>query len=106
MPEWGRVGFLPCAEGENTVGVWAENAEEGERTWTASSGIVAALQAGAELRASFLAIGEPFGGGFCATGGLGGEEVSLGGQCKAAAGRAGRVLDSGLCLPDRLSIPS
>ncbi len=53
------------------------NAEEGERTWTASSGMVAALQAGAELRASFLAIGDPFGGGFCATGGLGGGEVSL-----------------------------
>ncbi len=41
--------------------------------------MVAALQAGAELRASFLAIGEPFGGGFCATGGLGGGDVSLGG---------------------------
>ena len=32
VPEWGRVGFMSCAEGEYTVGVWAENAEEGERT--------------------------------------------------------------------------
>jgi hypothetical protein len=79
VPDWGRVGFMSCEEGEHTVGVWGENAAGGAHTCTASSGMVAALQAGAELRASFLAIGEPFGGGFCATGGLGGGDVSLGG---------------------------
>ncbi len=74
VPEWGRSGFLVVSQGERPG-----NAKGGERTWTASFGMVAALQAGAELRASFLAIGEPFGAAFCAAGGLGGGEVSLGG---------------------------
>ena len=74
MPEWDRSGFLVDSQGERPG-----NAEGRERTWTASSGMVAALQAGAEMRASFLAIGEPFGAAFCATGELGGEEISLGG---------------------------
>ena len=73
VPEWGWDGFDSASKhGVNWCDVCAWRRERGLPILTANSGTVAVFHAWATWRASFLALGEPFGAGGCVAGGFGG----------------------------------